>query len=144
MEKAIAKALENGPKIGELATAAKDAIAKDDAVTALHDEEEALRLLKEILDELPKKQQQQQQQQQQDQKDQQNQDQQSQDEPQQQQPKQDKDGDKDQPAPKPQQLTKDQAEQLLRKAVERAKQKAEQTKDAREAALVPGKVDRDW
>ncbi len=155
LERACAKALENGPKIAELEARAPKQLLADAASAAAPDQEEALRLLREIENELPKSEQKQDQKQ-----DDKQEQQQPKDDPQEPKPddagKQDeKDKEQEKPDPKeqkdggqkpgtPPKITPEQAQALLRRAVERAREKNEEQKKAEQAVLVPGRVDRDW
>lgn len=127
MKRAMEKAIELSPRIEELTREAAESLDQEDAGTALPSEEEALKLLKEIAEEMPK---QDQQQQGQDQQEQQPQDDQ-QDQQQQQQQQQQRE--------KP--LTQQEAENLLQKAKEQEKEYRKKT--ARPVAA-PGSVDKDW
>ena len=120
LKEAYDKAIENAPKIGEEAAAATKKLADGEPAGARPHQDEALRLLKEIEDTLPKdnQQQQQQEQQQNEQKEQQQQEQQQQ-----------------------QKLSPEQIEALLRKAEEREREHKEKKKAA---AVATGQVDRDW
>ena len=142
---ACAKAIESAPAIAEQARAAAAALGLSDAATALPAAKEAQRLLKEIADLLPK----------QDPKDEQQQDQ-KQDQPpkeqQEQQPQEPKDPSEPKPPTDPKddgqpspERKREQAQALLRKALERAKQKHDEQQKAEQAVLIgPGGVDRDW
>jgi len=145
---AFEKALENLPLIPDLSKRAAANLEQEDYPGALPDEEEILRLLREISELWPKDDESQQgpsqeenqgdqekdpeeqpdQQDQQDQPDQDQQDQQDQSESKQQ----------DQP------LTKEQVEELLQKALEREQEYKQKKRELERMLLVPVPVERDW
>lgn len=123
MKKSMEKAVALGPQVHDLAVEAAAFLQEEDGASALPPEEEALRLLKEIAEDLPK------QDQDQDQQDQGDQDQQQQDQQQQQQQRD---------------LTREEMENLLQKAQEQ-ENKYRDEKDQRERALIrPHGVEKDW
>jgi hypothetical protein len=129
MKQALEKAIELSPQIGELAGDAADLLKVEDAAAALPKEEEALKLLKEIAETMPKQDQNQQGDQDQEQQDQDQQDQQQQQQQQQQEQQQER------------KLSKEEAERLLQKAKEQEK---EYRKKAAQPLGHPGGVDKDW
>lgn len=137
LKKSMELAVEKSPELHTLASRAAESLNNEDAATALPDEEEALRILKEIAEPLPKNDQQQ---------DQQNQDrnQDQQDQEQEQQDQQDQGEQEQDQQQKQQELSKEQAEDLLQKAKEREKEGREKEEQARRTLIQPGKVDRDW
>jgi len=152
---AVAKAIESGPKIEAAARTAATQVDLPDAATALGAAEEAQRLLKEIADLLPKQEPKEDEkkddenkkdEQKQDKPDEKNQDDGKKPDEKSQEPQDpgDPQQQKDDPSTSPEQK-RSQAQALLRKALERAKEKAAEQKKVEEALLVvPGGVDRDW
>ncbi|MBN2476268.1 MAG: hypothetical protein JXB62_16770 [Pirellulales bacterium] len=135
MKRSMQKAIELAPRVQTLATEAADSLGRQEPDHALPKQEEALKLLKEIADPLPK---QDQQQQQCDQPQNQQQDQQ----------KQPSDGDRqqqqEQQAQQPPDLSKQQAEAVLRKARQRQQERREIDKRLRSYLYRPGEVEKDW
>ncbi len=158
----VEKAKEHAGRIEELATEATQDLAARDFASALPKEEEALRLLQEIAESLPKNDQDQQgqdqnQNQDQDQQDEEqnnenqdsedsendeNQDQQEEPPQDQEQPQDQDQSEQEQPA-QPQPVTPEQIEAMLRKAEEQEREAAEKRR-ALEALVAPRKVERDW
>jgi hypothetical protein len=142
LKKAYEKAIESGPKIHELADSAAKLLGDKQPADALPKQQEALKLLKEIADLLPK-QQQQQQQQKKDDEDQNKGDQQQQPQPkpdeQQQQQEQQKQQQQQQ-----QDLSQSQAEASLRQVDQRQQQRQELEKQLRSRMYRPDPVDKDW
>jgi hypothetical protein len=133
LRQSMQKAVELGPKIHDLAGEAATHLQEDDPAQALPKQEEALKLLKEIADPLPKQDQQQQGDQEQDQ----------QQGDQQQQQQQSGQGQK-QPERKPQDLSKRQAESVLRKARQRQRERRDLEKQLDRQMYRPGAVEKDW
>jgi hypothetical protein len=134
LKQSIEKAVELGPKIHDLADEAATHLEEDEPAQALPKQEEALKLLKEIADPLPRQDQQQQ--------GDQNQDQQQGDQKQQQQ--QPSGQDQKQPQREPRDLSKRQAESVLRKARERQRQRRDMQKQLDRQIYRPGTVEKDW
>ena len=136
LKAAMEKAIELGPQIGSLADEAAGLLEEDKPAEALPKQEETLKLLKEIADLLPKQDQQQQgdqpQDDQQDDDDQQQQDQQQQSDQQQQQ------------QPRPEDLSKQQAESVLRKVRDRNRDRRDLEKQLQQYLYRGGAVERDW
>jgi hypothetical protein len=131
MRKALEKAIELSPRIGELAGEAAESLRAEDAAAALPKEEEALKLLKEIAESMPK--------QDQDQQGDQNQEQQNQEQKNQEQEQQQQQQEQQQRQER--KLSREEAERLLQKAKEQEK---EYRKKAAQPLGHPGKVDKDW
>jgi Ca-activated chloride channel family protein len=135
LRQSMQKAIELGPKVGELAGEAADHLKDEKAADALPKQEEALELLKEIADPLPEPEQkqgdQQQDQDQQQQKDQQDQKDQSGQDQQQQKQRQ-------------QELSRQQAEAVLRKVRERQRDRRDLQKQLQQYMGPPGEVEKDW
>ena len=133
LKQSMEKAVELGPKVQELTAEAADKLEEEKPDEALSKQEEALKLLKEIADPLPKQEQQDGQQ------------------GDQQQPKQEQQRDQqqsgqqqDQQARRPQDLSKQQAEAVLRKARERQRERRELEKQLQQYLYRPGTVEKDW
>jgi len=124
LKQSMEKAVELAPKVQELADEAAADLEQEKPADALPKQEEALKLLKEIADPLPKQDQQQ---------DQQQQDQQQSDQEQQQQQKQQQ-----------RDLSKQQAESVLRKARDRQRERREMEKQLQRYLYRPGQVEKDW
>jgi hypothetical protein len=130
-EQAVQKAVELGPKIEELSADAAGALQKEKPVDALPKQEQALRLLEEIAETLPKQDQDQEGQQQNQDEQQKDQDQQSgQDQKQQEQRQRD--------------LSRQQAEAVLRKVRERQRERRDLEKQLQQYLAQPGQVEKDW
>jgi hypothetical protein len=132
LKQSMQKAIELGPKIHDLADEAATHLEEDEPAQALPKQEEALKLLKEIADQLPQQDQQQQGDQQQDQ--------QQGDQKERQQSGQEQ----RQPQRQPRDLSKRQAESVLRKARERQRQRRDLQKQLDRQIYRPGAVERDW
>jgi tetratricopeptide (TPR) repeat protein len=133
LKAALQKTIELSPRIQSLTGEAVKRLREEDAPGALPKEEEALKLLKEIADSLPKKDQQNQQGDQK--KDQQQEQKQNpQQQQQQKQPQEKRQGT----------LSKEEAEALLQKAKEREREHKEMEEDLQRALAKPGKVEKDW
>ena len=133
LKQSMQKAVELGPKIHDLADEAATHLEEEEPVQALPKQEEALKLLKEIADSLPQQDQQQQGDEQQDQ--------QQGDQKQQQQPS---GQDQEQPQREPRDLSKRQAESVLRKARERQRERRDMQKQLDRQMYRPGAVEKDW
>lgn len=171
MQAALQLAMEYGPTIFERSTSATKSLTAEDATDALPNQAEALRMLKEIRDALPKDDQQQNQdgdqdqqqqddnKQKQDQKDKQDKDQdESKDEKnedkkndnkdeEQNKPDDQKPDDAKQKQQKPKQqrnASRDQAEAMMRKVRERERKHRELLDELRGRLIAPGQVERDW
>ena len=131
MKQAYEKAIELCPRIVELADEAVEALDEQDTPKALPKQEEALKLLKEIAEQLPK----QDQDQNQDKQDENQGDRKQNDQQQNQQPRD---------RPSQQDLTREQAEQMIRRARERERQHRQMQKQMRAAGHGRAMVDRDW
>jgi hypothetical protein len=145
LEAALNKAIELAPQIESLATTAAEALKEKQFADALPHEKKALVLLQSILDELPKQDQQQnpdEQQQNDDQNDKQQQDSQQPDQPPQGNDEKDKQQNEQESQSKD--LSKQQAQMLLRKARERERQHREHQKEIRGLLLDRAKVAKDW
>lgn len=152
----LRKAIELSPRITELSDEASGLLSRHDRTSALPKQEEALRLLKEIAAKLPKQDERQQgnqeqdsqDQQQDDQRDQKNEDQQQQ----QNQPEQKRDSEQEQSKDEsskqekqePRDLSREQAESVLRRVRERERKHRELERELQRYLVVPGKVDKDW
>jgi len=132
LKKSLDKAIELGPKIQGLCDEAAKSLENEDANAALPKQEEALKLLKEIAESLPKEPQQNQ-----DQNDQQ------QDE-QQKQPKQQPSAGDQKPQQRPRDLSRQQADAVLRKAREREREHREMQKQLGRYLQSGVVVDKDW
>ncbi len=149
LRKSMEKAVELAPKVHELTTQAVTDLKQERPADALPKQEEALKLLKEIAEPLPKKNQQQDQKkdqkknqqkdqkkdQKKDKKDQNKQDKQKKDQQKQNQQKK---------QPKPRDLSKKQAEAVLRKARQRQREHEDMKKRLQRLLYQPGKVEKDW
>lgn len=152
LQESMQKATELAPQVEELSGSAENHLRTAEFVQATPDQQEALRLLKEIAEPLRDQQDQNQQDQNQQQQDQdeqqQNQNEQSQDQqdqdgqPEQQQDSQDPQ--KDQAADQQQQSARERAESVLRRAREREREHRDLQKELRRilGGVIP--VDRDW
>ena len=150
LEESMQKAIELSPRVHEFASAAVADLEKEDAESALPNQEEALKLLKEIAEPLPKQQNQQDQNQpgedQEDQQDEQSQDgagqnlEDQEDQPRQNEQQQSQRGEEQQQR----QMTPQQAEALMSKVRERQREHQQQKKRMRGYLRGPTKVDRDW
>lgn len=129
---ALQKAIELGPKIVPLTTQAAEALKKEQTAVALPSQEEALKLLREIAESLPKQPPQDGQQQEQPK--------QPPDQPQDQQQKQQPSSSK----PQPQSLSQQQAEALMRKVRERDRQHRERQQQLQQFRRGGVAVDKDW
>jgi hypothetical protein len=132
--KAAEKAVELAPRVQELTGDATELLEQKDASGALPKQEEALALLKEIADLLPKQDQQQDGQDDQQQQQENQDDQRPSDEPQQQQPEQQK----------KQNPKQGQAEAVLRKVRERERQRRDREKEIQRYLRGSNRVDKDW
>jgi Ca-activated chloride channel family protein len=152
LKRALARTVEVGPQVADLARAAQQALATPDFVQSLKSEKEALALLEELEKLFPKSKQD-------DKKNDEKKDDEKKNEDQKQDekkgddskkgddkkdPGQDGKGDEQKKDEKKPGMSPDQVQALLRRAAERAKQKQQEKKDAEESVLVPVKVDRDW
>ncbi len=133
LKKSLQKAVELGPKIKVLCDEAAKSLENEDADAALPKQEDALKLLKEIAESLPKEPQQNQ-----DQDDQQKQDEQKK------QPKQQPSGNDQKQQPKPKDLSRQQAEAVLRKVREREREHRERQKELGRFIQGGVVVDKDW
>jgi hypothetical protein len=132
LKKSMEKAVELCPKVQTLTREAAGSLKAKDAASALPNEEEALKLLKQIAEDLPK----QDQGQQGDQSQQKNEP----DEDQDQQNQQDR---QDQQKPR-KDLSREEAEALLQKAKERERKHREEQERLQQMVRRPGKVEKDW
>lgn len=134
LKQAYRKAIESGPKIRQLADAAANSLRQKEPAHALPKQQEALRLLKEIADLLPKQQQ----------KPQEEGDKQSKGD---QKPPEEKPGGqqpKQQSGPSPKELSQAQAEAALRQARQRQQHRQELEKEVRSRMYRPDPVEKDW
>jgi hypothetical protein len=143
LRKACAKAREHAPRIEELSREAATHLGRSDGEQALPPAEEALALLEEIAEELPKDDQNQNEgeQKQEDDKDQQDQQQDEQKE-QEQEPEERKR--QEQQQPKDRKLTKEELEALLRKAKEKEREHKDKQKKLQEMIGRVEQVEKDW
>jgi hypothetical protein len=133
LRESLQKAIELGPKIQGLCDEAAKSLENEDADAALPKQEEALKLLEEIAESLPKDPQQNQ-----DQNDQQQRD------DQEKQPKQQPSGGDQEQQQRPQDLSRQQAEAVLRKAREREQKHRERQKELGRYLRGGIVVDKDW
>jgi hypothetical protein len=133
LRKSLQKATELGPKIRGLCDEAAKSLENEDANAALPKQEEALKLLKEIAESLPKDPQQNQ-----GQNDQQQQDNKKK------QPKQQSSGNDQKQQPRPKDLSRQQAEAVLRKVREREQEHRERQKELGRYLRGGIVVDKDW
>jgi len=133
LKQSLDKAIELGPKVHELCEEALKLLDENDTGAALPKQEEALKLLKEIAESLPK-----QQQQEQGQNDQQQQ------EKQQDQQQSPENRDQQKPQQQPQDLSQQQAEAVLRKVREREREHRERQKQLQRYMGGGVVVDKDW
>lgn len=133
LKESLQKAVELGPKIKDLCDEATKSLENEDANAALPKQEEALKLLKEIAESLPKEPQQNQ-----DQSDQRNEDDKKK------QPKQQPSGNEQKQQPKPKDLSRQQAEAVLRKVREREREHRERQKELGRFIQGGVVVDKDW
>lgn len=146
LKQSLTKAVELGPRVHTLTREAAEHLKQEDVAQAYPAQQEALKLLKEIAESLPKQNPQQnpeQDKEQQKQQDQQNQGGQKgkEDEQKDQQQKQDQQQEsKDQPRD----ISREQAESVLRKVRERERKHRENERALERATSRPGKVDKDW
>ncbi len=136
--KAAEKAVELAPRVQELTGQAAECLEQQDVPEALPKQEEALALLKEIADLLPKQDQQQNGQDDQQQNQENQDDQRPQDEPGQQQENQ------QQPQQQKQNPKQGQAEAVLRKVRERERERRDREKQMQRYLRGSNQVDRDW
>lgn len=143
LRRACEKAREHAPRIEELSREAAMHLLGADGEQALPPEEEALILLKEIAEELPKDDQNQDQgdQKQEDKKDQQDQ---NQDEQKEQEEDQEQQKQQEQQQPKDRKLTKEELEALLRKAKEKEREHKDKQKQLQEMIGRVEQVEKDW
>jgi hypothetical protein len=134
LKQSFEKAIELGPKIYGLCEEASGLLDEKDAGAALPKQEEALKLLKEIAESLPKQQQQ----------DQGQNDQQQQEKQQDQSQQQSSDNRDQQQQPRPQDLSRQQAEAVLRKVREREREHRERQKQLQHYLRGGVVVDKDW
>jgi hypothetical protein len=132
LKQSMQKAVELAPKVEERSSEAAEKLRAEKPAAALPNQEQALELLKEIAEPLPKQEQNQQDQQQnQDQQKEREQDQQSgQDQKQQEERQRD--------------LSRQQAEAVLRKVRERQRERRDLEKQLQQYLARPGQVDKDW
>jgi hypothetical protein len=136
LKTAMEKAVELGPQIYALAQDASGHLEKEELADALPKQEEALKLWKEIADLLPKQNPQEQcKNPSQDENQDDQQDQEQSDDSQQQQP---------QPQPSPQDISKQQAESVLRKARDQEKKRRHLEKEVQKYLFRAHAVERDW
>lgn len=140
LAESLKKAIELAPQVEEHSVAAESHLESDAVDEALLDQQEALRLLKEIAEPLSQQQNQDDQQQDQQDSDQSQQDQQN-DKPDDQQ-QQDQEEEQNQEQDK--QTSREQAESVLRRAREREREHREQEKELRKTLRGVIAVDRDW
>lgn len=133
-KESLDKAIELGPKIQGLCDEAAKSLQNEDAKAALPKQEEALKLLKEIAESLPKEPQQNQNQG----------DQQEQQDDQRKQPKQQPSGQDQKQQQRPQDLSRQQAEAVLRKVREREREHRERQKELGRFLQRGVDVDKDW
>jgi len=143
LRRSMQLAITLAPKVHELSLEAVKELTDQKPAAALPKQQEALKLLKEIAEPLPKQPQPQEQQPKKDDQQKQEQkpqpqpsDQPQQDQPQQQQPQQ--------PQPKPGELSKQQAEAVLRQAQQRQQQRQQMDKQLQNYLYRPGPVEKDW
>ena len=137
LKAAMERAVELGPRIHALAQEASDLLDKQEPADALPKQEETLKLWKEIADLLPK-------QEKQEQCDQPNQDENQDDRQEQQDQEQSDDSQQQQPQPNPQDISKQQAESVLRKARDQQKKLRDLEKDVQRHLFRARAVERDW
>ncbi len=134
LKESLDKAIELGPKIQGLCDEAAKSLEDGDANAALPRQEEALKLLKEIAESLPKEPQQNQEQD----------DQKQQQDNQQEKPKQKPSGGDQKQQQRPQDLSRQQAEAVLRKVRERERDHRENQKELRRFLQGGVVVEKDW
>lgn len=134
LKESLDKAIELGPKIQGLCDEAAKSLENEDASAALPRQEEALKLLKEIAESLPKEPQQNQEQD----------DQKQQQDNQQEKPKQKPSGGDQKQQQRPQDLSRQQAEAVLRKVRERERDHRENQKELRRFLQGGVVVEKDW
>ena len=137
LKAAMEKAVESGPKIHVLGQEASDRLEKAEALQALPKQKEALKLWKEIADLLPK-------QDQQEQCDNPKQDESKNDQQEQQDQEQSKDSQQQQKQPSPEDISKQQAESVLRKARDQEKKRRDLEKEVERHLFRAHAVERDW
>ncbi len=134
IKKSMEKAIELCPRVRELCAGASEELGRGNAEAALPDEEEALKLLKEIADPLPKQ-------------DQNKQGDQNKDDQQQDGQNKEQEQDKGEQQKKEQprkELSKNQAEAILQKVKERERDYKNKKKEHERALLKPSKTEKDW
>lgn len=136
VKKSMEKAVELGPEVNRLTTEAAADLGDSKPAEALPKQQQALKLLKEIADPLPKQDQQQQGDEQQEDSQQDQQEQNPSDNNQQDQQKR--------PQQQPRDLSQQQAEAVLRKVRERSRERRELEKQLQQYLARPGMVERDW
>jgi len=144
LRRSMQLAITLAPKVQKLSNEATEALRDGHPKEALPKQQEALKLLKEIAEPLPKKPPQEQPQQQPN-EDQKQQDQQQQ--PQQGDQKKDdqqKQDQQQQSQPKPDQMPQQQAEAVLRQAQQRQQQRQQMEKQLQDRLYRPGPVEKDW
>lgn len=134
MKKGMEKAIELCPRISTLTREAAEALRDKDPATALPNEEEALKLLREIAEDMPKDPNEQSAFDSEDQKEEEGQDQQQQ---------QDQSSRQDEEQQQ-RELSQREAEAILQKAKERERKHKEEMERRRRALGRPGKVEKDW
>ena len=127
LKKSMEKAMELCPEVSSLTRSAAGHLRENDAPAALPEAEEALRLLKEIAEELPK------------------QDQQQEGDPKQDgQEKEENQQNREQQRQQKEDLSKEEAAAILQKAKEREREHKEKQEALRNLLQKPGKVEKDW
>jgi len=143
LKRALAKAIELGPRIEKLSAEAAQLLRDRKSAEALPQQQEALKLLKEIAELLPKQNpKQDQDQRNQDQSDQNKQDKKRQEKPEDKQ--QSKPDTKEQKQSEQSEAAQQQAEAQIRQVQERQQKRQEMEKQLQRYILRPGNVDKDW
>ncbi len=145
LRRSMQLAITLAPKIHTLSGEAAGALKGRKPAAALPKQQEALKLLKEIAEPLPKQQQPQEQEPQDSKQDEKQQDQPQGDQQKQDQQKQDQQGqEQKQSQPKPGEMTRQQAEALLRQAQQRQRERQQMEKQLQDRLYRPGPVEKDW
>lgn len=146
IKEACAKAVELAPEIEKLSGEAAADLEKGEFEEALTKEQETLALLEEIAKLLPEQEQQQKQKEDKEEDQQEKDEEKEQDQPEDRNPdeeEKEKEGEKTEPPPG-KELTREEAEAILRQARERERQYQEEKEKARKARAVGGGVEKDW
>ncbi|MBN1852679.1 MAG: VWA domain-containing protein [Pirellulales bacterium] len=139
LKQSIERAIELGPKVESLSSDAVVALREKKIENALPNQKEALKLLKEIAEPLPKQDKKQQEEQQPNQEEQKKQDAKNQADQ-----KQQQEDNQKQKAQRQRDLSKQQAESLMRKVRERQQERKEQEQQLQKYLAKPGEVEKDW